>query len=189
MQFEAFSLNNISGENAYAYYMAFLKRISWRRSRACLSSIRVNLHEVKLKKTCLLFNHRKCLHVHLHFKFSLQPIWRGWDFSVHLPATERRQSSALTVRWTCRHDLGTFTPTWSLYEIDTGRIIKSWTLFVIFCFRTRRVSLAWKFFLLGSRSKFFWARFIKFPDFFFFSRFFLKIFYFCSSAFYPAYFP
>ena len=40
-----------------------------------------------------------------------------------------------------------------------------------FAFAPRRVSLTWIFFLLGSRSKFFWARFSKFPDFFFFAGF------------------
>ena len=57
-------------------------------------------------------------------------------------------------------------------------IIKSRTLFVISCFRSRRVSFDHKFFFFGSRSKFFWARFVKFPDFFlFFVRFCFFVFF------------
>ena len=55
----------------------------------------------------------------------------------------------------------------------------------IFAFASRRVSLAWKFFLLGSRSKFFWTRFIKFPDFFFFCRFCFYFFIFVLPPFTP----
>ena len=61
---------------------------------------------------------------------------------------------------------------YSLYE----SLIKSRTLFVIFCFHKPVGFRSQNFFCLGSLSKIFWARLIKFPDFFsFFSGFFFFI--------------